>query len=116
MLSLSNNYQADVVGAFNSASRYLDDLLNIHNPYFEQMVSQIYSTELQLNKVESSYTEAPFSDLDLSITNDIVSTKIFDKRGDFNFAPLPMVYTSCNLFVLQEYVLMLMTSARKTKF
>ena len=36
MLSLSNNTQADVIGAFNSISRYLDDLLNIDNPYCEQ--------------------------------------------------------------------------------
>ena len=35
MLSLSDNNQADVVQAFNSTSRYLDDLLNIDNPYFE---------------------------------------------------------------------------------
>ena len=61
MLSLSHNNQADVVEAFNSTSRYMDDLLNIDNPYFEQKVSQIYSTELQLNKAISSYTEAPLS-------------------------------------------------------
>ena len=41
-------------------SIYLDDLLNIDNPYFEQMVSQIYPTERQLNKANSSNTEAPF--------------------------------------------------------
>ena len=41
------------VKAFHSTSRYLDDLLNIDNPYFEQMVSQIYPTELQLNKANS---------------------------------------------------------------
>ena len=52
MLSLSDNNQADVVEALNSTSRYLDDLLNIDNPYFEQMVSQIYPTELQLNKTK----------------------------------------------------------------
>ena len=46
MLSLSDNNQADVVEAFNSTSRYLADLLNIDNPYFAQMVSQIYPTEL----------------------------------------------------------------------
>ena len=40
----------------NSTSRYLDDLLNIDNPYFEQMVGQIYPTELQLNKANSSET------------------------------------------------------------
>ena len=50
MLSLSDNYQAAVIEAFNSTSRYLDNLLNIDNPYFEQTVSQIYPTELQLNK------------------------------------------------------------------
>ena len=35
---------------FNSTSRYLDDLLNIGNPYFEGMVNQIYPPELQLFK------------------------------------------------------------------
>ena len=85
MLSLSDNNQADIIEAFNSTSRYLDDLLNIDNPYFEQMVGQIYPTELQSNKANSSDTEAPFLDLNLSITNGIVSSKIYDKRDDFNF-------------------------------
>ena len=44
MLSLSDNNQADVVEAVNSTSRYLDDLLNINNSYFAQMVSQMYPT------------------------------------------------------------------------
>ena len=30
------------------------------NPYFDQMLSQMYPTELQLNKANSSDTEAPF--------------------------------------------------------
>ena len=42
MMSLS---QADVIGAFNSTSIYLDDLLNIANPYFKEIVSQIYPVE-----------------------------------------------------------------------
>ena len=48
MLSLSDNSQTNIIEAFNSTSRYLDDLLNIDNPYFEQMVGQIYPTQLQL--------------------------------------------------------------------
>ena len=84
MLSLSDNNQTDIIEAFNSTSRYLDDLLNIDNPYFEQMIGQIYPTELQLNKTNSSDTEAPFLDLNLSISNGIVSSKIYDKRDDFN--------------------------------
>ena len=85
MLSLSDNNQTDIIEAFNSNSRYLDDLLNINNPYFEQMVGQIYPIELQLNKANSSDTEALFLDLNLSVTNGIVSSKIYDKRDDFNF-------------------------------
>ena len=57
---LSDNNQADIIEAFNSTSRYLDDLLNIEIPYFEQMVGQIYPTEIQLNKANSFDTEAPF--------------------------------------------------------
>ena len=57
---MSDNNQTDIIEAFNSTSRYLDDLLNIDNPYFEQMVGQIYTTELQLNMANFSDTEAPF--------------------------------------------------------
>ena len=85
MFSLSENNQTDIIEAFISTYRYLDYLLNIDNPYFEQMVGQIYPTKLQLNKANSSNIEAPFLDLDLSITNGIVSSKICDKRDDFNF-------------------------------
>ena len=49
MLSLSENNQADVVEAFNSTSRYLDDLLYIDNPYFAQMVfSKFYYRHSEL--------------------------------------------------------------------
>ena len=66
-------------------STYLDDLLNIDNPYFEGMVNQIYSPELQLNKANTSDTEAPFLDLYLSISNGFFSSKIYDERDDFDF-------------------------------
>ena len=58
---------------------------NIDNPYFEGMVNQIYPPELQLNKANTSDTEAPFLDLHLSISNGFVSSKIYDKRDDFDF-------------------------------
>ena len=67
MMSLSDDKQADVIDAFNTTSRYLDDILNINNVYFENMVSQIYPSELQLNKANASDTEAAFLDLHLSI-------------------------------------------------
>ena len=124
MMSLSDDKQADVIDAFNTTSRYLDDILNINNVYFDNMVSQIYPSELQLNKANTSDTttsrylddilninnvyfdnmvsqiypselqlnkantsdnKAAFLDLHLSISNDIVSTKFYDKRDDFDF-------------------------------
>ena len=78
MKVLSSDNQADVIKAFNSTSRYLDDLLNIDNPYFEGMVNQIYPAN-------TSDTEAPFLNLHLPISNGFVSSKIYDKRDDFDF-------------------------------
>ena len=157
MDSLNHDNQADVIEAFNATSRYLDDLLNIDDPYFEGIVNQIYPPELdlqkgiknygslylacndrkafslpltkvgihfghvrmcatpcpisliifildlgpsytdkllefrwvqiahQLNKANISDTEAPFLDLHLSVANGFVSSKIYDKRDDFDF-------------------------------
>ena len=85
MMSLSDDKQADVIDAFNTTSIYLDDILNTNNVKFDNMVSQIYPSEHQLNKANTSDTEDAFSDLHLSISNDIVSTKIYDERDDFDF-------------------------------
>ena len=49
------------------------------------MVNRIYPPELQLNKSNTSDTEAPFLDLHLSVSNGFVSSKIYDKRHDFDF-------------------------------
>ena len=58
MMSLSDVKQAGVIDAFNTTSRYLDDILNINNVYFDDMVSQ--RSELQLNKANTSDTDAAF--------------------------------------------------------
>ena len=57
MLSRSEDTQSDVIGAFNSTPRYLDDLLNIDNKLFDNMVNRIYPSELQLNKANVSDTD-----------------------------------------------------------
>ena len=58
--SLSWDKEAQIIEAFNSTSRYLDDLLNIDNTYFDGMAYQIYPSEPQLNKANSSDIEALF--------------------------------------------------------
>ena len=75
------------------------------------MVSQIYPTELQFDMTNSFNTEV----MDLSITNDIVSSKINDERDDFNFEIVNFPFLDgayilqLILFILGVYVLMLMT-------
>ena len=44
----------------------------------------VYPTELQLNRTHSSDTEASFLDLNLCVSNGTVSTKLYDKRDDFD--------------------------------
>ena len=85
MLSLSDDNQSEVIEAFNSTSLYLGDVLNIDNNFFDSMVNHNYPSELQLNTVNVSDTEALFLDLHLSISDDFGKTKLFDKRDGFDF-------------------------------
>ena len=85
MMSLSADKDAEIIEAFNATSRYSDDLVNIDNTYFDGMVKQIYPSELQLDKANSSSTETPFLDLHLTISDGFVASKIYDKRDNFDF-------------------------------
>ena len=85
MIPLSGDKQTDNIDAFNTKSRYFNDILNINKIYFDNMVSQKYPAELQLDKPNTSDTEASHLDLHLFISNDIVYTKIYDKRDNFDF-------------------------------
>ena len=78
------------------------------------MVDRIYPAELQLNKANSSDTEAPL--LDLNLSNGTVSTKVYDKRDDFDIVNFPfreamsldvppMECTYLSLFVSLDHLL-----------
>ena len=85
MMSLSDDKQADVIDVFNTNPDIWTIFKTLIMFIFVYMVSQIYPTGLELNKANTSDTKAPFLDLHLSISNDIVSTKINDKRDYFDF-------------------------------
>ena len=87
------------------------------------MVSQIYPSELQLNKANTPNTDAAIFDLPLSISNDAVSTKIYNKRDNLDFeivnthfwmviflAQHPMELMCLNSSDLLEHLAMLLTS------
>ena len=77
-MSLSEEKQSEVIEAFSSTSRYLDDLLNSDNDYFDGLISQIYLSELQLNKANCSKTKASFLDLHLSVLGGFITCKNYD--------------------------------------
>ena len=60
MRSLDPTSQSHIIEAFNDTSRYLDDILNIDNPYFDTFVPSIYPSELTLNKANASDTSPHF--------------------------------------------------------
>ena len=95
MLSLNLDSQADFIHAFNDTSRYLDDIFNMANPYFDNLRTFIYPKELKLNKAYNLDISASFLDLDLSINNGIVSSKIYDKRDDFVFKIINYPHLDC---------------------
>ena len=124
MVSLSADKDAEIIEAFSSTSRYLDDLLNIDNTYLDGMVKQIYPPERQLNEANSSRTKAPFLNLCLTISDGFVSSKIYDKRDDFDFdivnfpfveGDIPLA-TSYSLFGLLECLIMSLTLTLEIKF
>ena len=110
-----------IIESFNSTAMRLDDLLNIDNPYFKGMVNQIYPSELQLNKDNTTDTETPFYTLFLSQMNLLLLKFMIRKRDDINFeienfpfldSELPLVYTF-NLLGLLESAIMSRASTRK---
>ena len=60
MMPFSGDSMADITDDFNTISRYFDDIVNINNVHFDNMLSQIYPSELQLKKANTSDSEAVF--------------------------------------------------------
>ena len=100
-------------------------MLHIDNTYFDGMVNQICPSESQLNKANASDTEAPFLDFYLTISDGFVSSKVYDKRDDFDFiivnfrfldGDVPRATSYLSLFGLLECLVMSLTLTIEIKF
>ena len=85
MKSLSRENQADIIETFNSTLGCLGGLLGVDNVCFGRVVYRMCPAGLQLNRANSSDTEAPFLDSNLCLSNGTVFTKIYDKRDDLDY-------------------------------
>ena len=76
--------------AFNFTYRYIDDVLSINNSRFAEFLPLIYSPELDIKETTYTASSALFLDLYLALDDSgQLSTKIYDKRDDFNFKNIP---------------------------
>ena len=79
-----NNWH--VLKHFRSCSRYIDDLLMINNgDLMKKYMNDIYPKELVLVPDDTNGKSCPFLDLQVTITDSIISTSIYDKRDAFDF-------------------------------
>ena len=83
---------------FNFTYRYIDDVVSIDNPDFENYLGQMYPPELEIKDTTESNTSASYLDLLLSIGRDSqFHTFLYDKRDDFNFHITNFLFLRCNI-------------------
>ena len=83
---------------FNFTYRYIDDVLSINNPDFENYLGQMYPPELEIKDKTESNSSASYLDLLLSIGRDgQLRTSLYDKRDDFNFHITNFPFLSSNI-------------------
>ena len=89
---------------FNLTYRYIDDVLSINNPEFENYLGQMYPIELEIKDTTESNPSASYLDLLLSIGMDgQLHTSIYDKRDDFNFHVTNYPFLSSNIPASSAY-------------
>ena len=96
--SLLSTGRKQLASRFNFTYRYIDDVLSINNPEFENYLGQMYPVELEIKDTTESNISASYLDLLLSIGRDgQLHTSIYDKRDDFNFHITNFPFLSSNI-------------------
>ena len=96
--SLLSTGRKQLASRFNFTYRYIDDVLSINNPEFENYLGQMYPVELEIKDTTESNTSASYLDLLLSIGRDgQLHTSIYDKRDDFNLHITNFPFLSSNI-------------------
>ena len=96
--SLISTGKKHLASRFNLTYRYIDDVLSINNPEFENYLGQMYPAELEIKDTTESTTSASYLDLLLSIGRDgQLHPSIYDKRDDFNFHITNLPFLGSNI-------------------
>ena len=96
--NLVKSGKKNLARSFNFTFRYIDDVLSFNNPRFGDYVDFIYPEELEIKDTTDSSTQASYLDILLGIDKDQhMTTKIYDKRDDFNFSIVNFPFLSSNI-------------------
>ena len=80
---------------FSNTFRYIDDLLTLNNPSFEQAIGDIYPPELK--ETTGCNDVVSYFDIAMKINNSQFCTTVYDKRDDFNFKIVNFPYMDSNI-------------------
>ena len=70
---------------FCNTFQYIDDLLTLNNPTFEQEIRNIYPRQLELKRTTETDSRFSYLDLEINISDRTFTTAVFDKRDNFSF-------------------------------
>ena len=101
---------------FTDTSRYLEDIFTIDHPEFKKHIPDIYPTELQLNKANTSDKGTSFLDLNLKLIVSEVQTSVYDKRADFGFSIDSFPWVSDDVPKLPSYSVYILQLVRFARF
>ena len=105
LCSLLSTGRKQLASRFNFTYRYIDDVLSINNPEFENNLGLMYPVELEIKDTTASNTSASYLDLLLPIGRDgQLHTSIYDKRDDFNFHITNFPFLISNITVSPAYL------------
>ena len=96
--SLLSTGKKKLASQFNFTYRYIDAVLSINNPDFENYLGQMYPAKLEIKDTTERNTSASNLGLLLSIESDgQLRTSLYDKRDDFNFHITNFPFLSSNI-------------------
>jgi hypothetical protein len=102
--NLFRNLYEKITKTFNHTFRYIDDVLSINNHNFHNYVYLIYPDELEIKDTTESDKSASYLDILLNIdSNGRLTTSLYDKRDDFDFAIVNFPFLCCNIPLAPVY-------------
>ena len=102
--------------SFNIKFRYIDDVLSLNNSGFGDFVDRIYPIELEIKDTTHTDTSASYLDLHLEIDSEgRLTTKLYDKRDDFNFPIVNFSFICSNIPAAPAYGVYISQSIRYSR-